>query len=686
MSFLAVGFHLSQILNSDLDVGTLDQIIILGRRQNLIGSAASASQGTVGAEQLQQRPLTRSGDLVEFVPGMVATQHSGSGKASQYFLRGFNLDHGTDFASFVDGMPVNLRTHGHGQGYTDLNFVIPEMVSELKYEKGPYAVEIGDFSSSGSAHFSLADDLGAPKAEFRVGSFGYLRGVAVGSAELEATKLTYGVESHGYSGPWDQIDENVKKKNLALKLTTEVGDGTGRLLLMAYDNKWSSPDQIPERAVALGLISRFGSLDTSLGGESSRYSLSAGYSGNVLGGIFDASVYGIDYDLSLFSNFTYLLDDPDFGDQFNQFDQRKIYGGAASNVWSGENSIGNQWKLRVGSEARTDLIAAVGLSRTQQRGLLESIRNDRVREASIGVYVDAEYKFSPQWRSYFGSRIDHYDFSVTGLNCAFQQASCLNSGATSASISSPKASLIYTLGKPLELYLSAGRGFHSNDARGTTARIDPRSGDPLQPVTPLVASIGSELGARVFVNDRLNATLALWQLNIDSELVFVGDAGNTQASRPSKRQGAELGVYWFPSEIWNVELEASYTDSEFDDTDAIGRKIPGSIPLIVSAGLNAEFDNGYSFGARVRHFGQYPLIEDNSVKSNGSTLLNLRAAKRWQQLSLSADLLNVLNSKAHDIDYYYASRLPGEPVGGVDDIHFHSFEPRALRVTVAYQF
>ncbi len=686
MSLLVLGFHLSQILNSDLDVGTLDQIVILGRRRNLVGAASTASQGSVSAEQLKQRPLTRSGDLVEFVPGMVATQHSGSGKASQYFLRGFNLDHGTDFASFVDDMPINLRTHGHGQGYSDLNFIIPEMVGELKYEKGPYSVEIGDFSASGSAHFGLANDLGAPKAELRVGSFGYLRGVAVGSTDIEGAKLTYGVESHGYSGPWDQIDEDVKKKNVAMKLTSAIGDGTGRMLLMAYDNTWNSPDQIPERAVDQGLISRFGSLDTSLGGESSRYSLSAGYSRNLWGGIFDASAYGIDYDLTLFSNFTYFLDDPDQGDQFSQFDHRKIYGGAFSNVWTGVNSAGNQWKFRIGGETRTDLIAAVGLSRTQDRRLLESIRNDRVREASMGIYVDAEYKFSPQWRTYFGSRIDHYDFTVTGLNCTFQPASCLNSGASSASISSPKASLIYTLGKPLELYLSAGNGFHSNDARGTTARVDPRSGDAVEPVTPLVASFGRELGARIFVNDRLNATLALWQLNIDSELLFVGDAGITEASRPSKRQGAELGVYWFPTEIWNVEFEASYTDSKFNDSDASGSKIPGSIPLIVSAGLNAEFDNGYSATARVRHFGRYPLIEDNSVKSNGSTLLNLRFAKRWQQLSLSADLLNALNSKAHDIDYYYASRLAGEPAGGVDDIHFHSFEPRALRVTLGYQF
>jgi hypothetical protein len=686
MSLLAVGFHLSQILNADLDVGTLDQILILGRRQNLIGSAASASQGTVGAEQLKQRPLTRSGDLVEFVPGMVATQHSGSGKASQYFLRGFNLDHGTDFASFVDDMPVNLRTHGHGQGYTDLNFVIPEMVGELKYEKGPYAVEIGDFSASGSAHFNLSDDLGAPKAELRIGSFGFLRGVLVGSQELAGGNLNYGVESHGYAGPWDQIDEDVKKKNLALKFTKNMGDGTGRLLLMAYDNTWNSPDQIPQRAVEQGLITRFGSLDTSLGGASSRYSLSAGYSTTLLGGIFDVSAYSVDYDLDLYSNFTYLLDDPNQGDQFNQFDQRKIYGGALSNVWSGETSGANQWKLRVGGEARTDLIGAVGLNRTQSRRLLESIRNDRVREASVGIYVDAEYKFSPQWRSYFGSRIDHYDFTVDGLNCAFQPASCLNSGRSSASISSPKASLIYTVNKPLELYLSAGKGFHSNDARGTTVRVDPRSGDPTQAVTPLVASFGRELGARVFFNDRLNATLALWQLSIDSELLFVGDAGTTEASRPSKRQGAELGVYWFPNEIWNVEFEASYTDSKFDDADAAEGKIPGSIPLIVSTGVNAEFDNGYSASARLRHFGRYPLIEDNSVKSNGSTLLNLRVAKRWQQLSLSADLLNALNSKAHDIDYFYASRLAGEPEGGVEDIHFHSFEPRALRLTLAYQF
>jgi hypothetical protein len=686
MSFLAVGFQIAQILHADLDVGTLDQIIILGRRQNLVGQAATASQGTIGSEQLRQRPLLRSGDLIEFVPGMVATQHSGSGKASQYFLRGFNLDHGTDFASFVDDMPVNLRTHGHGQGYTDLNFVIPEMVGELKYEKGPYAVEIGDFSASGSAHFRLADDLAGTKAELRTGAFGFLRGVAVGSADIAGTQLNYGAESHRYAGPWDQINEDVAKKNVALKFTRSIGDGSGRLLLMGYDNTWNSPDQIPQRAVGQGLISRFGSLDTTLGGESSRYSLSAGYSGALAGGVFDASVYGVDYDLTLYSNFTYLLDDPTQGDQFSQFDHRKIYGAALSNVWFGQTTGGNAWKLRVGSDLRTDLIAAVGLNQTRERRVIESTRNDQVREASFGVYIDGEYKFNPRWRTYFGTRVDHYDFNVTGLNCSFQAASCTNSGSRKASISSPKGSLIYTAGKPLELYLSYGKGFHSNDARGTTAAVDPRSNDAIAPVTPLVASIGSELGARVFVNDRLNASLALWRLTIDSELLFVGDAGNTEASRPSKRQGAELGVYWFPSDIWNVEFEASYTNSKFRGFDAVGNKIPGSIPLIISAGINAEFDGGYSATARIRHFGRYPLIEDNSVKSNGSTLVNLRFAKRWDTLSLSADLLNVFDSKAHDIDYFYASRLAGEPVAGVDDIHFHSFEPRALRLSLGYQW
>jgi hypothetical protein len=712
MPLLPIAFSLSQLLPShgtidvpiprrngasNTDLNALDEIVVVGRRQNLLGATISASQGTVGADQIKQRPLQRVGDLVEFVPGMVATQHSGSGKANQYFLRGFNLDHATDFATFVEDMPVNLRTHGHGQGYSDLNFVIPEMVGEVRYSKGPYSADVGDFSAAGSAQFRLASRPTEQTIAATLGTFDYARGVATGGVEAAGNTLSYGVELQSYDGPWRTIQENVAKKNAALKVTRDVGAGRARFLVMAYDNRWNSADQIPERAVTSRLINEFGSIDPTLGGNSSRYSVSGGFTAPLRGGIFDVSAYAIKYDFQLFSNFTYFLNDPVNGDQFSQFDDRHIYGGEFSQNWTGAD-----WKVRMGGDARADLIDRVGLSRTRSRALVAPVRSDAVREGSLGLFVDGEMRFNEQWRAYLGTRTDRYRFNVTSLDCgaiiepSAAAACAANGGKRQALVNSPKASLIYTAAEPVEFYASYGKGFHSNDARGTSSVIDPSSGESITPVTPIVNAFGSELGARLFLSDQLNATLALWQLTIDSELLFVGDAGSTEASRPSRRKGAELGLYYFSDARWTAELEASYTKSSFRKAndraiDAAGNRIPGAIPLIISAGVHLELGEGLAATARVRHFGGYPLIEDNSARSAGSTTVNANLTKSWQTGSwqnwrASVDVFNLLASKDHDIDYFYASRLAGEAGTGVEDVHFHILEPRSVRFTLAYAF
>ena len=656
------------------DATKLAEIKVRGRRENLVGAAISASQGLVGPSELSARPRLRPGDIVENVPGMVATQHSGSGKANQYFLRGFNLDHGTDFAVFVEGMPVNMRTHGHGQGWTDLNFLIPEMIDELAYRKGPYYADVGDFSAAGSVAMRYAERLPENSAELSVGEFGYARAVSVGSAELAQGALSFGLETQTYEGPWTDIDEDVEKFNGVLKWSMPLGQGTGHLTAMGYDNTWNSADQIPARAVASRLIDSFGSLDNTVGGTSSRYSLSGGWRGPAWGGQLLASAYAISSDLELFSNFTYLLDDPLQGDQFRQLDERRVFGGALSDSWQGE-----RWKLRSGLDYRYDDIDRVALTRTRARQVVSPVRDDVVAERSLGLYVDGELRLSEQLRAYAGLRQDFYRFAVQADNP-------LNSGKAKAEEFSPKASLVYTLSDPLELYLSYGQGFHSNDARGTTIVVDPLSGDPAARVDALAGSHGAELGARWFVSEKFHATAALWRLDIDSELIFVGDAGNTEAGRPSRRRGLDLALYWFASERFDGEVEVSYADAEFRDRDPAGSKVPGSIPLVISAGVNSRFERGWFATARVRHFGEYPLIEDDSVRSDGSTLLNLRLGKRWAQWTATLDLLNALDSEDHDVDYFYASRLPGEPAEGVEDLHFHVFEPRAVRLALAYRW
>ncbi|MGQ0800984.1 MAG: TonB-dependent receptor [Pseudomarimonas sp.] len=652
----------------------LDQIKVEGRRQNLVGEAISASEGIVGASDISDRPLLRVGDLLEFVPGLIATQHSGSGKANQYFLRGFNLDHGTDFATSVDGMPVNMRTHGHGQGYTDLNFLIPESVQTLTYRKGTYYADVGDFSSAGSAEFALADWVETGTLNVSAGQDRYGRIALVNSANRGALEVLYAAEAQVDDGPWQDIDEDVSKLNLLLRMSGDLGDGRAHATLMAYDNEWNSADQIPQRAVEQGLISEFGSLDLSVGGESSRFSLSGGWVGAALGGEIEANAYAIDYELDLWSNFTYLLDDPDNGDQFQQVDDRRIYGFNLSQQWQQGRS---RW--RVGSVGRFDDIGRVALLRTNQRALLSTVRDDAVEEGSIGVFAANEFDFSDTLRSYIGLRHDRYDFDVDS-NLA------INSGDADDSITSYKASLAWQPVSKVELYASYGTGFHSNDARGTTIQVDPVSGDPAQRVDPLVGSRGAEIGSRFFFNHQFQATLALWTLRLDSELLFVGDAGATEASRPSQRDGLELGMYWYPDQRYSLSLEASYTDAAFSDDDVAGREIPGSIPLVVSSGVTSHLDHGWSASAQLKHFGSYPLIEDNSVDSDGSTVVNLRVGREWSQWRAYLEVLNFFDSSDHDIDYFYASRLPGEPDEGIEDIHYHVVPSRSLRATVSFLF
>ncbi len=660
---------------SGQSAATLDRVTVVGRRQNLVGEAISASEGIVGQSDIADHPLLRTGDLLEFVPGLIATAHSGSGKANQYFLRGFNLDHGTDFSTWVDGMPVNMRTHGHGQGYTDLNFLIPETVGTLAYRKGTYYADVGDFSSVGSVEFRLADTMDAGTASLTAGQEGFGRLVVVDSLKLGGGDLVYAGEYQVYDGPWTDIEEDVRKKNALLRYSVDVGGGRAHVSAMAYDNTWNSADQIPQRAVDQGLISEFGSLDTTVGGHSSRYSLSGGWSGPAWGGNMAVDAYAIDYSLDLWSNFTYFLDDPDGGDQFQQVDDRTIFGFRLSQQWDRGRS---RWRL--GADGRLDDIDRVALLRTAQRQETGTVRDDAVRESSLGVYVANEFRLTERLRSYVGVRRDQYEFDVDSTLVA-------NSGSASAGITSYKASLAYRPAESLELYASYGTGFHSNDARGTTISIDPVSGDPADRVDPLVGSRGAELGARLYSADRrVQGTLALWTLELDSELLFVGDAGNTEASRPSRRNGIEAGLYWYPSARYTANIEASYTRSRFTDADPAGNEVPGSIPLVIGTGVTAHLDRGWLASAQLQHFGRYPLIEDNSAESRGSTLLNLRVGREWEKLGLYLDVLNALDSDDHDIDYFYPSRLAGEPAEGVEDIHFHVFPSRTLRLSLHYSF
>lgn len=662
----------------------LETVEVEGRRINLLGAAVSASEGVVGQQEIALRPLLRTGEVLELVPGMVVTQHSGTGKANQYFLRGFNLDHGTDFNTSIDGMPVNMRTHGHGQGYSDLNYLIPEMVAQLAYKKGAYYADIGDFSGAGSAQISTSNRLDKGLVEVTIGENAYYRLLAMDSVVHAGGVTSFAFEANRYDGPWSDIEEDLNKVNLLLKHSVALDDGQLSVAFMAYDNSWNSADQIPSRAVEQGIIDELGSIDDSLGGESSRYSVNVNWEQ----GSWQASAYIIDYDLSLWSNFTYFLDDEINGDQFEQVDDRKLYGGQFS--YLAESQLGGRgMSNKFGADFRIDDIKEVGLYHTQERQRIGAIRSDRVEESSVGIYWENRITWSDQLRSVIGARYDVYDFDVsdqTGINTNGVDLSA-NSGTSDDQISSLKGSLIYTLNDEWEGYISAGQGFHSNDARGTTIRVSPTDGSQVNAVDPLVRSLGYEFGVRGFISDRVNTSVSLWTLELDSELLFVGDAGNTEASRGSKRSGLELTAYYQITELLSLDFEYAYTDAEFTDSAPEGDEIPGAIENVFQAGLSADFGSGWFGSLRLRHFGERPLIEDGSVTSDASTIWNLRAGYRVANWVIKADVLNLTDSDDHDIDYFYASRLAGEPSGvETDDIHYHVIEPRTVRLSVGLSF
>ena len=664
--------------NSD---ATLEEILVEGREINLVGDAVSASEGVAGQTEINIRPIARTGEILELIPGMVVTQHSGSGKANQYFLRGFNLDHGTDFATFVDGMPVNMRSHGHGHGYTDLSFLIPETVAKMTYRKGAYYADIGDFSGAGGASIETTDRLEHSLAKIVMGENGYQRGLVMADLQLWNGDSVLAIERQRYDGPWADIEEDVGKNNLFLKYSQSLREGQVSIALMGYENAWNSADQIPARVLQSDIISELGSIDKSVGGESSRYSLSV----DVQKGQWSGSAYMIDYDLNLWSNFTYFLDDTVNGDQFEQVDDRQIFGGEVEYRMTADGPVRN----RFGVQFRVDDVQEVGLYQTQRRERLGVTRSDEINQSSVSLFWENLVKWNHNIRTVYGMRFDRLRFDVNdkaGIN-RFGVDLISNSGQSHDQLVSLKGSLVYQFNDGWEVYLSAGQGFHSNDARGTTITIDPSSGTDAYQVDPLVRSSGYEFGGRSFIGDKLNFSAALWYLRLESELLFVGDAGSTEASRPSRRKGIELVAYYRFTDQISTDLEYAYTDSEFRDNAPEGDEIPGAGQDVLQLGLNLDMGGSWFGSLRYRYFGERPLIEDGTVKSDRTSTLNLRVGRDFAKWRATLDVLNITESNDHDIDYFYESRLQYElSEAGTEDIHFHPIEPRTIRLAVGYKW
>jgi hypothetical protein len=697
---------------------TLEPLVVEGRAEELVGVARSGSEGAVGAEQLETRPILRNAELLEVIPGLLATQHSGSGKANQYFLRGFNLDHGSDFAVRIDGVPMNLPTHAHGQGYLDLNGVIPELVRTVRYNKGPYYAETGDFSSAGSAYVELFDRLERGVFKLEGGMYGFARALLADSVPLAGGNLLFAGDFNYYEGPW-QLDEDSLKGNTLLKWTRGSRAEGVQLFASAYAADWDATDQIPMRAIretdpAALRLRRRGFVDGTDGGDTSRYTVGASGWTSGDGWRTRAEVYGVYYSLDLFSNFTYFLEDLDEdgepddndgdgiadGDQIHQHDRRGIFGGDVVHEMFGEIG-GFSHETRVGFTLRHDLIPEVALRRSSMRRLLFTVREDDVNETAMGVWADSTIQLLEKLRVVPGLRMDGYRFDVDAGNPD-------NSGTEYDGIVSPKLAIVVGPWVDTEGYFNFGGGFHSNDARGVTISEDPLTGEAADDVDPLVRSWGYEVGVRTQAIDGLFSSVSLWLLDLDSELVFVGDAGATEPGPSSRRYGVEWSNYYEPVPKTALDFDVSWTHARFveslggidiaDDQD----EIPGAIPLVISGGITQRFPWDLYATLRVRYLGDYPLVESGDEDAGSTTLVNLRLGWEMEPAGGTADasgasprakgdwaahidFLNLFDSHDRDIAYFYESRLAGEDVP-VEDIHFHPVEPFGIRVSIERRF
>ena len=671
-----------------------------------------ASQMTVSGEDLNARPIARGPEILEAAPGLAVVQHSGSGKANQYYLRGYNLDHGTDMAISWDDVPINLPTNAHGQGYADLNFLIPETVSGLDVRKGPYFADVGDFANAGDLRISLRDSVAKNIVSTTVGSFGYVRSLALGSTQLGGGSLLYAGEFNTYNGPWVTA-EDVRKFSGLLRYSQGTATDGFSATAVAYTNNWNSSDQVALRAITTGQIGLFGELDPTDGGDTSRFMFSTRFAQSDDAGLWKANAYLVKETMNLFNNFTWDTTDPVNGDQFHQLDDR-IYGGVGASRTLNGTLFDRPTETVFGVQSRYDDIT-VGLSNTTHRLFLSNVLVDDVKEGNVGIYAQNTTRWTDWFRTTAGLRGDYFWASV---NSILQPA---NSGNPEAAIGSPKFTMTFGPFYKTELFLGAGLGYHSNDARGVTAMQV--AGDPATPqdTTPfLVRSRGAEIGVRTKAIPNLDSSISLFYLQQDSELVFEGDTGTTAPGPASLRTGIEITNKYRPVSWVSVDADIALSRARFIGFDvtqaelyeslagfpqaqignAPGNFVPEAPWMVASAGITLGEKTGWFSALRWRYISSRPLTEDGVFQSPPVNTINAnvgyRFANGWR---IQLDALNLLNSTSYNASYAYGALLttdslfakcfptPKIPVAvcqnGFMDYSVHPLDSLAFRLTLA---
>ncbi|MFZ9344467.1 MAG: TonB-dependent receptor [Opitutales bacterium] len=644
----------------------MEEIVVMGRQDSLLGVADSATIGVTGAVQLSERPLLRPGEVLETVPGLIITQHAGGGKANQYFLRGFNLDHGTDFATFIDGVPLNMPSHGHGQGYADMNFVIPELIERVNYQKGPYYAQTGDFGTAGAAYLETFRRLPKSLLLLEGGSFGYGRALVADTVKAGSGELLYAVQGAHSDGPWEMGD-NFRRANG--QLTWSRGDDHDGFstTLRFYQGEWRTSDQIPLALVETGALSPWGNMDPTNGGDSRYVSWSADWRHRHGGSEDRLQAYVFRYDLDLFSNFTYALNDPVNGDQFEQQDARTAAGFSYAHHAHGEWA-GRPTEISAGLQFRHDWVDN-GLYATDDRRRLSTTAQHEFGVGTVGIYAEHRVQWTPGFRSVIGGRGDLQFADVNSI------ATPADSGDVETAQFSPKLTLVLGPWDKTEYFFQAGYGFPSNDVRGATLASGPLRG--------LVPARGAEVGIRTLAVKDLQSTLSLWYLRTQQELVFIGDAGTVEPSDSSDRYGVEWANYWTPYAWLSFDLDVAASQALYSDLPTGARSVEGAIDTVVAAGVTIRNQSGWSGALRLRYFGPRDLDAAGAARSDETIMLNASVGYQlnanWQA---TLSVLNLLDRLDQDIAYSYESSA----TVGTDGIHFHPVEPIQFRLSLTGRF
>lgn len=649
----------------------MPEVTVFGKKP-----VAASSSRIVPGKDFELRPQGRPADLLRLAPGLAIAQHAGGGKADQQFLRGFDSDHGTDVLLTLDEMPANIRSHAHGQGYADVHFVIPETVEAIEITKGPYEIRQNDFSTAGAVNFVTRDTVNRPFVEQTVGNFGIRRSLFVGSPTKEKVKTLVAFEAYHHDGPFLHGEDYDRYNGFAKATLSPNPDLDLSLVFTHNKGDWYGSGQIPLREVQAGRLDRFGAIDESEGGRSRRTTanLHGSWSPDDLQAV-NAQLYYQHYALDLYSNFTFFMDDPVDGDGIGQFDRRNVYG---ADIHYLRNFLAFGWQsiARVGFQTRVDQ-AQVKLVHQSNRNTLSITQDADVLEGSYSPYLEIETLPTTWLRAVTGIREDFFHYQVEDNGPAEPPA--LN-GVRSAERLRYSTNLIFGPWANTEYFLNYGQGMHSNDARAII--LDPG-------LEPLPKARGAEIGLRSTPWPWLEWTGTLWQLDLDSELVFVGDAGTTEARGRSRRYGWDLGGRFTPLSWLSIGADLTRSHAEFTATgDAVAR----APKWVARADTTVRLPFGFSSALEMRHFGSRPGIEDRSVTLQGYTVFDWTTRYRIEKKTgpvraweLFLSIENLFDRDYREAQFVSETQLTGES-DPVQDITFAPGWPRTVLGGVRAEF